>query len=75
MTRSGYLIGLVSSLKPVTMENGQVGAQLTLKLIGHLEPVARYLSDPSTELTRLFTGLNRRRCRSRPSRSRPSSRC
>ncbi len=28
----GYLIGLVSSLKPVTMENGQVGAQLTLKL-------------------------------------------
>ena len=28
----GYLIGLVSSLKPVTMENGQTGAQLTLKL-------------------------------------------
>ena len=151
----GYLIGLVSSLKPVTMENGQVGAQLTLKLnkaygqvpidstvsiqprsvlglkyldlhkgtsshmfadgatlpesrtdvpvqfddvfkmfdaktrgavqedldgfgdtlaargsalndtiaslpalFGHLEPVARYLSDPSTELTRFFNGLN-----------------
>ena len=28
----GYLIGIVSSLKPVTMENGQTGAQLTLKL-------------------------------------------
>ena len=28
----GYLIGLVSSLKPVTLENGQAGAQLTLKL-------------------------------------------
>jgi virulence factor Mce-like protein len=28
----GYLIGLVSDLKPVTMENGQTGAQLTLKL-------------------------------------------
>jgi virulence factor Mce-like protein len=27
-------------------------------LFGHLEPVARYLSDPSTELTRFFTGLN-----------------
>jgi virulence factor Mce-like protein len=28
----GYLIGLISDLKPVTLENGQVGAQLTLKL-------------------------------------------
>ena len=152
----GYLIGIVSALKPVTMENGQTGAQLTLKLnkaygevpidstvsiqprsvlglkyldlhkgtstphvrrrrdapgqsqtnvpvqfddvfkmfdpktraavqedldgfgdtlasrgsalndtiaslpalFGHLEPVARYLSDPSTELTRFFNGLN-----------------
>jgi hypothetical protein len=27
-------------------------------LFGHLEPVARYLSDPSTELTRFFVGLN-----------------
>ncbi|WP_447406367.1 hypothetical protein, partial [Clostridium perfringens] len=27
-------------------------------LFGHLEPVARYLSDPSTELTRFFNGLN-----------------
>jgi virulence factor Mce-like protein len=27
-------------------------------LLGHLEPVARYLSDPSTELTRFFNGLN-----------------
>jgi ABC-type transporter Mla subunit MlaD len=27
-------------------------------LFAHLEPVARYLSDPSTELTRFFTGLN-----------------
>jgi ABC-type transporter Mla subunit MlaD len=27
-------------------------------LFGHLEPVARYLSDPSSELTRFFTGLN-----------------
>jgi virulence factor Mce-like protein len=26
-------------------------------LFGHLEPVARYLSDPNTELTRLFTSL------------------
>ena len=25
-------------------------------LFGHLEPVARYLSDPSTELTRFFDG-------------------
>jgi len=151
----GYLIGIVSDLKPVTLENGQAGAQLTLKLnkaygevpidstvsiqprsvlglkyldlhkgtskhvfadgatlpvaqtnvpvqfddvfkmfnsptraaaqedlvgfgdtlasrgsalndtiaalpslFGHLEPVARYLSDPSSELTRFFTGLN-----------------
>jgi phospholipid/cholesterol/gamma-HCH transport system substrate-binding protein len=151
----GYLVGLISDLKPVTMANGQTGAQLTLKLdkaygdvpvdstisiqprsvlglkyldlhkgvshryfadggtmpesqtnvpvqfddvfkafntptrgaiqtnlvgfgdtlasrgsalndtiaslpplFGHLEPVARYLSDPSTELTRFFTGLN-----------------
>ena len=28
----GYLIGIVSDLKPVTLENGQAGAQLTLKL-------------------------------------------
>ena len=28
----GYLIGIVSALKPVTIENGQTGAQLTLKL-------------------------------------------
>jgi phospholipid/cholesterol/gamma-HCH transport system substrate-binding protein len=151
----GYLVGLISALKPVTLANGQAGAQLTLKLnkaygdvpvdstisiqprsvlglkyldlhkgvsrrmfadgatlpesqtsvpvqfddvfktfntptrnaiqqdlvgfgdtlasrgsalndtiaslpplLGHLEPVARYLSDPSTELTRFFTGLN-----------------
>jgi virulence factor Mce-like protein len=27
-------------------------------LFGNLEPVAKYLSDPNTELTRLFTGLN-----------------
>jgi virulence factor Mce-like protein len=151
----GYLIGIVSALEPVTLENGQAGAQLTLKLnkangevpidstvsiqprsvlglkyldlhkgsskhmfadgatlpvsqtnvpvqfddvfkmfdqptraaaqqdlvgfgdtlasrgsalndtiaalpslFGHLEPVARYLSDPSSELTRFFTGLN-----------------
>ncbi len=27
-------------------------------LFGYLEPVARYLSDPSTELTRFFNGLN-----------------
>ena len=151
----GYLIGIVSDLKPVTLENGQAGAQLTLKLdkaygqvpidstvsiqprsvlglkyldlhkgtsnhmfadgatlpinqtnvpvqfddvfkmfdpktraaaqqelvgfgdtlasrgsalndtiaslpplFGNLEPVARYLSDPSTELTRFLTGLN-----------------
>jgi virulence factor Mce-like protein len=27
-------------------------------LLGHLTPVARYLSDPSTELTRLFSSLN-----------------
>ena len=151
----GYLIGIVSSLKPVTLENGQTGAQLTLNLnkaygdvpidstvsiqprsvlglkyldlhkgtsshmfadgatlpatqtnvptqfddvfkmfdpntraavqtdldgfgdtlasrgsalndtiaslpslFGHLEPVAQYLSDPSTELTRFFDGLN-----------------
>jgi virulence factor Mce-like protein len=151
----GYLVGLIAKLKPVTLANGQAGAQLTLKLdksygnvpvdstisiqprsvlglkyldlhkgvshryfadgatmpatqtnvpvqfddvfktfntptrnaiqqdlvgfgdtlasrgsalndtiaslpplLGHLEPVARYLSDPSTELTRFFTGLN-----------------
>jgi virulence factor Mce-like protein len=151
----GYLIGLISELKPVTMENGQAGAQLTLKLnksygsvpvdstisiqprsvlglkyldlhkglshrdfadgatmpesqtdvpvqfddvfkafntptrsaiqqnligfgdtlasrgsalndtiaslpplFGYLRPVAQYLSDPSTELTRFFTGVN-----------------
>ncbi|MBV9605703.1 MAG: MCE family protein, partial [Solirubrobacterales bacterium] len=151
----GYLIGMVSDLKPVRLENGQTGAQLTLKLdkaygnvpidstisiqprsvlglkyldlhkgvsrhdfsdgatlpaaqtnvpvqfddvfkmfdtptrsaiqqnlvgfgdtlasrgsalndtiaslpplLGYLEPVARYLSDPSTELTRLLGGLN-----------------
>jgi virulence factor Mce-like protein len=151
----GYLVGLIADMKPVTMENGQAGAQLTLKLdkaygdvpvdstisiqprsvlglkyldlhkgvshrmfadggtmpesqtnvpvqfddvfkafntptrgaiqtnlvgfgdtlaargsalndtiaslpslFGHLEPVARYLSDPSTELTRFFNGLN-----------------
>ena len=28
----GYLIGLISDLKPVTLESGQAGAQLTLKL-------------------------------------------
>jgi virulence factor Mce-like protein len=28
----GYLIGMVSSMQPVTMENGQTGAQLTLAL-------------------------------------------
>jgi virulence factor Mce-like protein len=28
------------------------------ELLGHLEPVARYLSDPRTELTRLLTSLN-----------------
>jgi virulence factor Mce-like protein len=28
----GYLIGLVSDMKPITMQNGQTGAQLTLKL-------------------------------------------
>lgn len=28
----GYLIGMVSSMKPVTMQNGQTGAQLTLNL-------------------------------------------
>ena len=28
----GYLVGLISDLKPVTLENGQAGAQLTLKL-------------------------------------------
>ena len=28
----GYLIGLISDLKPVTLANGQAGAQLTLKL-------------------------------------------
>ena len=28
----GYLIGMVSSMKPVVMENGQTGAQLTLAL-------------------------------------------
>jgi virulence factor Mce-like protein len=28
----GYLVGMVSSMKPVTMENGQTGAQLTLAL-------------------------------------------
>ncbi len=28
----GYLIGIVSALKPVTLENGQTGAQLTLNL-------------------------------------------
>jgi virulence factor Mce-like protein len=151
----GFLIGMVSSMKPVTMENGQTGAQLTLSLdkaygnvpidstisiqprsvlglkyldlhkgtsthyfadgatmpesqtnvpvqfddvfkmfntptrdaaqqnlvgfgdtlasrgsalndtiaslpplFGYLRPVAQYLSDPSTELTRFFTGLN-----------------
>jgi virulence factor Mce-like protein len=27
-------------------------------LLGHLEPVARYLSDPTTELTRFLGGLN-----------------
>jgi ABC-type transporter Mla subunit MlaD len=27
-------------------------------LLGHLTPVARYLSDPNTELTRLFSSLN-----------------
>jgi virulence factor Mce-like protein len=27
-------------------------------LFGYLEPVAKYLSDPSTELTRFFNGLN-----------------
>jgi virulence factor Mce-like protein len=151
----GYLIGIVSALKPVMMENGQTGAQVTLKLnkaygkvpidstvsiqprsvlglkyldlhkgtsshmfadgatlpvsqtnvpiqfddvfkmfdtktrgavqedldgfgdtlasrgsalndtiaslpslFGYLQPVARYLSDPSTELTRFFNGLN-----------------
>ncbi len=151
----GFLVGLIASMKPITMENGQTGAQLTLKLtkaygnvpvdstlsiqprsvlglkyldlhkglshrdfadgatlpesqtnvpvqfddvfkafnpptrnaiqdnlvgfgdtlasrgsalndtiaslpslFGHLEPVARYLSDPSTELTRFFNGLN-----------------
>jgi virulence factor Mce-like protein len=27
-------------------------------LLGHLTPVARYLSDPSTQLTRFFTALN-----------------
>ena len=32
MREGGYLIGIVSSLKPVTLENGQTGAQLTLKL-------------------------------------------
>ena len=28
----GYLVGLISELKPVTMRDGQAGAQLTLKL-------------------------------------------
>ena len=28
----GYLVGLISDLKPVTLESGQAGAQLTLKL-------------------------------------------
>jgi virulence factor Mce-like protein len=28
----GYLVGIISELKPVTMRNGQAGAQLTLKL-------------------------------------------
>jgi virulence factor Mce-like protein len=28
----GYLVGIISQLKPVTMANGQAGAQLTLKL-------------------------------------------
>ena len=28
------------------------------QLLGHLTPVARYLSDPNTELTRLFSSLN-----------------
>ena len=28
----GYLVGLISQLKPVTLSNGQAGAQLALKL-------------------------------------------
>ncbi len=28
----GYLVGLISDMKPVTLESGQAGAQLTLKL-------------------------------------------
>jgi len=28
----GYLIGMVADMKPVTMQNGQTGAQLTLKI-------------------------------------------